>query len=126
MGDFDISALQERQLINDTLREYLSKAGKTEPATWSNHITQYVKEGTEYHRIRHVSFDNHNDPHMYHGLPYGSHGHHDAHHDAHHVLEAKHEAPKKEAPKHEAPKQEAPKPKVEEKKAAAPADKKKK
>ncbi len=75
VGDFDLNALMENQVINDKLREIVSKTGKTEPATWSNFTANYVREGTEYHRIRHVNFLGHDDPEMYHGLPYGSHDH---------------------------------------------------
>lgn len=94
VGDFDISGYMENQVINDKLREITSKLGKTEPATWSNYIANYIKEGTEYHRIRHVGFDRHDDPNIYHGLPYGSHGDHGHGHE-------KHETPKVEGKKEE-------------------------
>lgn len=95
VGDFDISGYMETQAVNDKLREIVSKIGKTEPATWSNYIANYIKEGTEYHRIRHVGFSGHDDPNMYHGLPYGSHDHH------HHEDKGHGEKPKLEEKKNE-------------------------
>lgn len=81
VGDFDINEYMEHQVVNDKLREIVSKVGKTEPATWSNFIPTYIKEATEYHRVRHVAFESHDDPEIYHGLPYGS---HDSHHEKEH------------------------------------------
>lgn len=81
VGDFDLNEYMENQVVNDKLREIVSKTGKTEPATWSNIIPTYIKEGTEYHRVRHVSFLSHDDPEMYHGLPYGTHGHESHEHE---------------------------------------------
>jgi len=43
--------------------------GKSEPATHKNYITQYHKDNYEPERVRHVQFDSHDDPHMFHGLP---------------------------------------------------------
>lgn len=93
VGDFDIEKLMEANLVNDKLREIVSKIGKTEPATWSNYITTYIKESTEYHRVRHVSFMSHDDPDIYHGLPYGSHDHDD--HGAGKKIDSNHGAEKK-------------------------------
>lgn len=80
VGDFDIEQIMEANLVNDKLREIVSKNSKSEPATWSNYLTTYIKENTEYHRVRHVSFLGHDDPEIYHGLPYGSHDGHDHSH----------------------------------------------
>lgn len=60
----------EGTLINDELRKITSRITKSEPATWSNHITHYIKEAHESHRFRHVNFDSADDHHIYHGLPY--------------------------------------------------------
>ncbi|EGR31941.1 hypothetical protein IMG5_099690 [Ichthyophthirius multifiliis] len=69
IGDFDINQYMETQLVNDTLRAFVSKLGKTEPATWKNYITIYHKDNYEAERVRHVQFQGHDDPHIYHGLP---------------------------------------------------------
>lgn len=70
MGDFDIEKLQESQLVNNTLRAFVSKQGKSEPASWKDYNTVYLKDNYEYERVRHVTYLGHDDPHMYHGLPY--------------------------------------------------------
>jgi len=59
----------ETQLVNDTLRAFVSKLGKTEPATWKNYITQYHKDNYEPERVRHVEFSSHDDENKFHGLP---------------------------------------------------------
>lgn len=69
IGDMDINKYMESQLVNDTLRAFVSKVGKTEPATWKNYSTIYHKDNYEAERVRHVAFVDHKDPHMYHGLP---------------------------------------------------------
>lgn len=69
VGDMDINKYMESQLVNDTLRAFVSKLGKTEPATWKNYSTVYHKDNYEAERVRHVSFLSHDDPHMNHGLP---------------------------------------------------------
>lgn len=69
IGDFDINKLMESNLVNDTLRAFVSKLGKTEPASWKNYNTMYVKDNYEAERVRHVSFVSHDDPNMTHGLP---------------------------------------------------------
>ncbi|KAL4471692.1 hypothetical protein ABPG74_008585 [Tetrahymena malaccensis] len=69
IGDMDINKYMESQLVNDTLRAFVSKIGKTEPATWKNYSTIYHKDNYEAERVRHVAFLDHKDPHMYHGLP---------------------------------------------------------
>ena len=97
VGDFDISEYMETNVINDKLREIVSKTSKSEPATWSNFVGNYIKEGTEYHRIRHVNFLGHDDHEIYHGLPYGS---HDDHHHSEKKLEHE-DKPKIEAKKEE-------------------------
>ena len=74
IGDFDINEHMEGELINDNLRMLTSRITKSEPATWSNYLTQYNKEPQESHRTRHISFDDASDPHMYHGLPWDTHG----------------------------------------------------
>lgn len=93
IGDFDIEKLQESQLVNDTLRAFNSKLTKSEPATWKNYITQYLKDNYEYERVRHVHFLGHDDPHIYHGLPYDYDNnmkqiHHDEHHEDSHAGES--------------------------------------
>lgn len=75
VGDFDINEAMEGQLINDNLRFLTSRITKSEPATWSNYLTMYNKEPFESHRTRHISFDDAYDEHMYHGLPWDTHGH---------------------------------------------------
>lgn len=60
----------EDRLVNDTLRAFTSKVTKSEPATWKNYGTVYLKDNYEPERVRHVEFSGHNDPHMNHGLPY--------------------------------------------------------
>lgn len=57
-------------MTNDYLRAITSKLAKSEPASWKNYSTIYLKDNYEYERVRHVSFLGHDDPHMYHGLPY--------------------------------------------------------
>ncbi len=52
------------------MRAFVSKLGKTEPATWKNYSTVYHKDNYEAERVRHIQFLGHDDPHMYHGLPY--------------------------------------------------------
>lgn len=75
VGDFDIEEYMNGEQVENELRKIVSRITKSEPATWSNHITHYVKEAhNEAHRNRHVVFDDCNDEHMYHGLPYDFHG----------------------------------------------------
>lgn len=59
-------------MVNDKLREITSKITGSEPATWQDVITHYHKEVQEFERTRHVVFNDANDHHMYHGLPYDS------------------------------------------------------
>jgi len=66
VGDFDIDTYQEVNTINDAIREYVCKLGKTEPATYDNYITHYHKQTQEAERSRHVHFLSHDDPHMSH------------------------------------------------------------
>lgn len=56
VGDMDINKYMESQLVNDTLRAFVSKIGKTEPASWKNYSTVYHKDNYEAERVRHVSF----------------------------------------------------------------------
>jgi len=64
VGDFDIDAYQEENLINDALREYVCALGKTEPASHDNYITHYHKTTQEAERSRHMHFLSHDDPHL--------------------------------------------------------------
>eukprot|EP01016_Furgasonia_blochmanni_P050714 TRINITY_DN787_c0_g1_i2.p1 TRINITY_DN787_c0_g1~~TRINITY_DN787_c0_g1_i2.p1 ORF type:complete len:497 (-),score=170.05 TRINITY_DN787_c0_g1_i2:700-2190(-) len=68
VGDFDIEKYQEGNLVNDALREIVSRVTSSEPATSNNYITHYVKEVTEAHRARHVFFWDHKDEHMDHSV----------------------------------------------------------
>jgi hypothetical protein len=40
----DIDAIQEKLLVNEWLREYVSEVTKSEPATWQDYQTNYHKE----------------------------------------------------------------------------------
>lgn len=64
VGDFDINSYQEANLINDALREYVCKLGKTEPASYDNYQTHYHKQTQEAERSRHVQFLGWDDPHL--------------------------------------------------------------
>lgn len=44
MADMDIDAIQEKLLVNEWLREYVSEVTKSEPATWQDYLTNYHKE----------------------------------------------------------------------------------
>lgn len=104
IGDMDIEAYFEDQVVNDYLRIFTSRLTKSEPASARSYITQYYKDCQEYERFRHVEFLDHKDAHQYHGQPYeGGYQHHHpqlppevrqkiegewkkkfAHHDEHH------------------------------------------
>ena len=94
IGDFNIEKYMESQLSNDTLRALTSKLSKSEPATWKNYSTIYLKDNYEYERVRHITFSGHDDPHMFHGLPQDYDDNmNKVHHDAHghgHAAEAHH------------------------------------
>lgn len=64
VGDMDITGYMERKLVNDALRNFTSKLGATEPATWADYSTIYHKELMEAERVRHVNFLGANDPHL--------------------------------------------------------------
>lgn len=70
VGDMDIDAWMEQNLVNDTLREIVSEIGKTEPATWQNYLVTYHKENFEPERTRHTDFFHWND----HGVHHKVHG----------------------------------------------------
>lgn len=75
IGDFDIEEAMDGQLIHDSLRYLTSRITKSEPATWSNHITGYNKEAQESHRTRHIGFDGaYDESNMYRGLPWDTNG----------------------------------------------------
>jgi hypothetical protein len=78
------------------LRAYTSKLSKSEPATWKNYSTVYLKDNYEYERVRHVTFLGHDDAHMNHGLPYEyDNNMNKIHHDEHgHHAEGEHHAEK--------------------------------
>jgi hypothetical protein len=65
----DIEKFMENELVNNTLRAFVSKIGKTEPASWKAYNTIYHKDVYEAERVRHVEFDGAKDHGMYHGLP---------------------------------------------------------
>ena len=62
--------MKEADLINDTLRKIYSKVTRSEPASYTNYITQYHSESHEQERNRAVKYYNYNDSHMYDALPY--------------------------------------------------------
>eukprot|EP01017_Pseudomicrothorax_dubius_P000223 TRINITY_DN0_c1372_g1_i5.p2 TRINITY_DN0_c1372_g1~~TRINITY_DN0_c1372_g1_i5.p2 ORF type:complete len:102 (+),score=25.70 TRINITY_DN0_c1372_g1_i5:205-510(+) len=62
----DIEKYMEDQLVNEALRDFVSKLTKSEPATWQNYLTMYHKETMEAERTRHVTFLGANDPHLTH------------------------------------------------------------
>ena len=53
--------MQDKVLINEWLREYVSEVSKTEPATWQDYLTNYHKENFENERTRHTHHDSHED-----------------------------------------------------------------
>ena len=57
----NIDAMQQKALINDWLRDYVSDVTKSEPATWQDYSTGYHKENFEYERTRHTHHDSHED-----------------------------------------------------------------
>jgi hypothetical protein len=59
--DMDIDAVQEKQLVNEWLREYTSEVTHSEPASWQDYLTNYHKENFEYERTRHTHHDTHED-----------------------------------------------------------------
>lgn len=61
VADMDIDAMQEKTLINEYLREFVSGVTKSEPASWQDYSTGYHKENFEYERTRHVCPDSHED-----------------------------------------------------------------
>lgn len=63
VGDMDIEALLEKELVNESLRKFLGKLRSTEPATWSNYLTQYHKQVMEPERTRHAMPLSHDDDH---------------------------------------------------------------
>jgi hypothetical protein len=68
IGDMDINAIQEGNLVNEHLRRFYTKRTKSEPAAWSSYLTHYHKSVMEPERERHVFFDSHADHHLVHGL----------------------------------------------------------
>ena len=68
IGDMDINAIQEGNIINDMLRSHSSALTKTEPAAWSSYLTHYHKSVMEPERERHVFFLSYEDPNLNHGL----------------------------------------------------------
>ena len=61
VADMDIDVMQEKVMINEWLREYVSSVSKTEPATWQDYLTNYHKENFENERTRHTHHDSHED-----------------------------------------------------------------
>lgn len=61
VADMDIDAMQEKTLVNEWLRNYVSEVSKTEPATWQDYLTNYHKENFENERTRHTHHDTHED-----------------------------------------------------------------
>lgn len=57
----DIDAIQEQDLINSYLRDYVSEVTKSEPASWQDYFTHYHKEVFEYERTRHTHHYTHQD-----------------------------------------------------------------
>lgn len=68
IGDYDISEAKRIANANNALQRFASKIGKTEPATNSIILTQYVKQTTEWERERHAFFRGYNDPELEHAL----------------------------------------------------------
>lgn len=56
-----IDEIQEEDLVNDWLRNYVSEVTKSEPATHQNYLTHYHKEVFEYERTRHTHHVTHED-----------------------------------------------------------------
>ena len=46
--------MKDIDLFYNIYRAPVKKIVAVEPATWNNFITTYIKESTEYHRVRHV------------------------------------------------------------------------
>ena len=61
VADMDIDGMQEKQMINQWLRNYTSDVTRSEPATWQDYGTNYHKENFEYERTRHTHHDSHED-----------------------------------------------------------------
>jgi len=87
IGDFDINAIQEANVVNDYLRRLKSANAKSEPSHTGDYITHYHKIALEAERERHVFFNGYDDPELEHGLynnenkgvqnlPYKLHEHH--------------------------------------------------
>jgi hypothetical protein len=83
IGDMDIDAIQEANLINEALRAFYSRRTKTEPSAWGNYLTHYHKSVMEPERERHVFFGDHSDHHLSHGLFNLENGDLDHHHVEH-------------------------------------------
>ena len=57
----DIDAIQEKTMVNEWLRDYVSDVSRSEPATYQDYISGYHKENFEYERTRHTHHDTHED-----------------------------------------------------------------
>jgi hypothetical protein len=97
IGDMDINELMEKEMVNDSLRRFLGKMKGTEPATWSNYLTQYHKQVMEPERTRHAMPLSHDDDHeIEHSLFNGENAHlSHGHGHGHGHKEVKHEETKK-------------------------------
>ena len=61
VADMDIDEMQDKALINEWLREYVSKLTHSEPASWQDYLTNYHKENYEGERTRFVNPQSHED-----------------------------------------------------------------
>lgn len=75
VGDVPLSEMQRQQAAERKLLELRCKLARTEPATESTFLTQYVKQATEWERERHGFFHGHADPHLEHLLYGGENAH---------------------------------------------------
>jgi len=72
VGDMDIEAYLEDNIVNRELRKIYSNVTKSEPSSHSNYITQYYSEIHEQERNRGVKYYGSHDKSMYDELPYNS------------------------------------------------------
>ena len=56
-----IDEMQEKTLINEWLRDYVSGVTRSEPASWQDYLTSYHKENFEGERTRHINPQHHED-----------------------------------------------------------------
>lgn len=75
VGDFDINEHVNAAVANDKLQRLASRLSRTEPATHSAYLTQYVKQATEWERERHGFFRGYKDPELEHLLYAGENDH---------------------------------------------------